>query len=52
MSANASRLIAGVVLLAGVPEGAPVATAEDRVSVEVERVGRVENMLFPEGRSR
>lgn len=45
-------LAAGDVLLAGVPEGAPVASAGDRVIVEVERVGRVENKLIPEGRSR
>jgi 5-oxopent-3-ene-1,2,5-tricarboxylate decarboxylase / 2-hydroxyhepta-2,4-diene-1,7-dioate isomerase len=45
-------LAAGDVLLAGVPESAPVATAGDRVTVEVERVGLVENMLVAERRSR
>ena len=38
-------LSAGDVLLVGVPEDSPTALAGDRVAVEIEGVGRVENML-------
>lgn len=38
----------GDVLLVGVPEGAPRARAGQRVAVEVEGVGRLENPLVPE----
>lgn len=39
----------GDILLVGVPEGAPRARVGDRVAVEVERVGRIENPLVAEG---
>ncbi|MEJ7932426.1 fumarylacetoacetate hydrolase family protein [Ramlibacter sp. AN1015] len=42
-------LEAGDVLLMGVPENAPRARAGDRVAVEIEGVGRVENTLRAQG---
>lgn len=40
---------AGDVLLVGVPEDAPVAKAGDRVAVEIDGLGRLENPLRAEG---
>lgn len=42
-------LDAGDVLLVGTPENLPRARARDRVAVEIEGVGRVENTLCAEG---
>jgi 5-oxopent-3-ene-1,2,5-tricarboxylate decarboxylase/2-hydroxyhepta-2,4-diene-1,7-dioate isomerase len=42
-------LEAGDVLLVGVPENVPRARAGDRVAVEIEGVGRVENTVRAEG---
>ena len=42
-------LEAGDVLLVGTPENLPRAHAHDRVAVEIEGVGRVENTLLAEG---
>ena len=39
----------GDLLLTGVPEGAPLARAGQRVAIEIERVGRLENRLLDEG---
>jgi 5-oxopent-3-ene-1,2,5-tricarboxylate decarboxylase/2-hydroxyhepta-2,4-diene-1,7-dioate isomerase len=44
-------LSAGDVLLAGVPENAPHARAGDRVRIEIEGVGALENALIAERRS-
>jgi len=44
-------LSAGDVLLAGVPENAPHARAGDRVRIEIEDVGALENALIAERRS-
>ena len=44
-------LAAGDVLLAGVPENAPHARAGDRVRIEIEGVGALENSLIAERRS-
>jgi len=44
-------LAAGDVLLAGVPENAPRARAGDRVRIEIEGVGALENALIAERRS-
>lgn len=41
-------LNAGDVLLTGVPEGAPLAKAGDRIRIEIEHVGRLENTVVPE----
>lgn len=41
-------LSAGDVLLVGVPESAPVAVAGDRVAVEIDGLGRLENVLASE----
>jgi 5-oxopent-3-ene-1,2,5-tricarboxylate decarboxylase/2-hydroxyhepta-2,4-diene-1,7-dioate isomerase len=45
-------LSAGDVLLTGVPENAPLARAGQRVSIEIEDVGRLENPLVAEGSDR
>lgn len=42
-------LEAGDVLLVGVPENVPRARAGDRVAVEIDRVGRLENVVRAEG---
>lgn len=42
-------LVPGDVLLTGVPENAPLARAGQRVAIEIEHVGRVENPLVAEG---
>jgi 5-oxopent-3-ene-1,2,5-tricarboxylate decarboxylase/2-hydroxyhepta-2,4-diene-1,7-dioate isomerase len=44
-------LAAGDVLLTGVPENAPLARAGQRVAIEIEGVGRLENPLVAEGRA-
>lgn len=44
-------LSAGDVLLTGVPENAPLARAGQRVAIEIEGVGRLENPLVAEGRA-
>lgn len=44
-------LSAGDVLLTGVPEGAPLARAGQRVAIEIEGVGRLENPLVAEGQA-
>ena len=44
-------LAAGDVLLAGVPENAPRAGAGDRVRIEIDGVGALDNALLPERRS-
>ena len=44
-------LAAGDVLLAGVPENPPLARAGDRVRIEIENVGALENALTAESRS-
>lgn len=44
-------LSAGDVLLTGVPENAPRARAGQRVAIEIEGVGRLENPLVAEGRA-
>jgi 5-oxopent-3-ene-1,2,5-tricarboxylate decarboxylase/2-hydroxyhepta-2,4-diene-1,7-dioate isomerase len=41
-------LAAGDVLLVGVPEDPPAAVAGDRIAVEIDGVGRLENVLVPE----
>jgi 5-oxopent-3-ene-1,2,5-tricarboxylate decarboxylase / 2-hydroxyhepta-2,4-diene-1,7-dioate isomerase len=41
----------GDVLLTGVPENAPLARAGQRVAIEIEGVGRLENPLVAEGRA-
>jgi len=41
-------LNAGDVLLVGVPEGAPLARAGDRVRIEIEQVGCLDNIVVPE----
>ncbi|MBA4603676.1 fumarylacetoacetate hydrolase family protein [Thermoactinomyces mirandus] len=38
----------GDILLVGVPEGAPLAKAGDRVRIEIDGVGRLENTVIPE----
>ena len=43
---------AGDVLLTGVPENAPLAHAGQRVAIEIEGVGRLENPLVAEGHAR
>lgn len=45
-------LSAGDVLLTGVPENAPLARAGQRVAIEIEGVGRLENPLIAEGNVR
>jgi 5-oxopent-3-ene-1,2,5-tricarboxylate decarboxylase/2-hydroxyhepta-2,4-diene-1,7-dioate isomerase len=45
-------LSAGDVLLTGVPENAPLARAGERVAIEIEGVGRLENPLVAEGGGR
>jgi 5-oxopent-3-ene-1,2,5-tricarboxylate decarboxylase/2-hydroxyhepta-2,4-diene-1,7-dioate isomerase len=45
-------LSAGDVLLTGVPENAPLARAGQRVAIEIEGVGRLENPLVAEGGDR
>jgi 5-oxopent-3-ene-1,2,5-tricarboxylate decarboxylase / 2-hydroxyhepta-2,4-diene-1,7-dioate isomerase len=45
-------LSAGDVLLTGVPENAPLARAGQRVAIEIEGVGRLENPLVAEGKVR
>ena len=45
-------LAAGDVLLTGVPENAPLARAGQRVAIEIDGVGRLENPLVAEGRGR
>ncbi len=45
-------LSAGDVLLTGVPENAPLARAGQRVAIEIEGVGRLENPLVAEGSRR
>jgi 5-oxopent-3-ene-1,2,5-tricarboxylate decarboxylase/2-hydroxyhepta-2,4-diene-1,7-dioate isomerase len=45
-------LSAGDVLLTGVPENAPLARAGQRVAIEIEGVGRLENPLVAEGNVR
>ena len=45
-------LSAGDVLLTGVPENAPLARAGQRVAIEIEGVGRLENPLVAEGSDR
>ena len=42
-------LAAGDILLVGVPESSPVATAGDRVAVEIDGLGRLENTLIRAG---
>jgi 5-oxopent-3-ene-1,2,5-tricarboxylate decarboxylase/2-hydroxyhepta-2,4-diene-1,7-dioate isomerase len=44
-------LSAGDVLLTGVPENAPLARAGQRVAIEIEGVGRLENPLVAEGQA-
>mgnify|MGYP001363653108 CR=1 FL=1 len=41
-------LNAGDVLLTGVPEGAPRTKAGDRIRIEIEQVGKLENTVVPE----
>ena len=45
-------LAAGDVLLTGVPENAPLARAGQRVAIEIDGVGRLENPLVAEGGGR
>ena len=45
-------LSAGDILLTGVPENAPLARAGQRVAIEIEGVGRLENPLVAEGGDR
>ncbi len=42
---------AGDVLLTGVPENAPIARSGQRVTIEIEGVGRLENPLVAEGQT-
>jgi 5-oxopent-3-ene-1,2,5-tricarboxylate decarboxylase/2-hydroxyhepta-2,4-diene-1,7-dioate isomerase len=44
-------LAEGDMLLTGVPENAPLARAGQRVAIEIEGVGRLENPLVAEGRA-